>query len=84
MQDFVNTTCQAFHSPKRKIKICKLKYMKINFWAGTIKLLLRAEIIKLMQKGQSTNWGGPIKTEQPINGKQKIIKILIPGMLDNT
>ena len=34
MQDFVSTTRPAFHSPKRKIKICKLKYMKINFRAG--------------------------------------------------
>ena len=62
----------------------QIKIYEIDFRAGTIKLLWRAEIIKLMQKGQSTNRVGPIKTEQPINGKQQIIKIIIPGMLDNT
>ena len=27
------------------------------------------------------HWGGPIKTEQPINGKQQIIKIITTGCL---
>ena len=56
----------------------KLKYAIIKIYEIP-KLLCRAEIIKYVKR--PIHWGGPIKTEQPINGKQQIIKIITTGCL---
>ena len=67
---FVNTGYNmswTFHSPKR-IKICKIKIYENKFPGVQLNYCDRWKLSHgyyLMQKGQSTSWGGPIKIEQP-------------------